>query len=140
MERLEIELYWREGLKIESKIRNFDSVLMDDRKKGQDSAPSPTEMFLSSVGSCLAMAFIYCTNLSGIELKPENFTVKVVGELRRVDERIRLTQVKAAFILKANGRELTKIQKCFMKFQPFCILSESIQMGIPFACDLQIEK
>ena len=134
---VDVELHWKEGLKIESQIRQFSSVLMDDRKKGDDSAPTPVEMFLASVGSCLVMSFVYCTYLAGAKLDGSNFRVKMVGEVERMNDRLRLVNVKAEFRLKSN-KDDKKIKKCFEKFQPFCILSTSIKAGISFSCDLSI--
>ena len=135
--KVEVELHWKSGLRIESEIRQFTPILMDDRKKGKDSAPNPVEMFLSAVGSCLAMSFLYCLHLSGVILDPKDFNVKVSGVLGRVNERLRLINIKTEFKIEKTA-DRVKIEKCFEKFQPFCILSESIQMGIPFSCDLKI--
>lgn len=134
---LAVELRWKEKMKITSFIRNFDSILMDDRKKGDDSAPTPIEVFLSSVGSCLIMSFIYCLYLSGVHLKPDDFDVRVSGAIGRVNNRLRLVNVKTEFLIKTK-EDRVKIEKCFEKFQPFCILSESIKSGIPFTCDLKM--
>ncbi len=134
---VEVELQWKEGLQIESEIRHFNPVLMDDRKKGKDSAPTPVEMFLASVGSCLIMSFVYCTYLAGAKLDTSNFRVKMVGDIERKNNRLRLVNVRAEFRLKSSKDDI-KIKKCFEKFQPFCILSESIKSGISFSCDLSM--
>ncbi len=136
-DHVEIELHWREGLQVESIIRNFEVVLMDDRKKGADSAPTPVEMFLSAVGSCLVMSFVYCTYLGGIKINQKEFKVKMVGSVKRKNNRLRLIDVCAEFFLKSS-KDDKKIRKCFEKFQPFCILSESIKEGISLSCDLEI--
>jgi uncharacterized OsmC-like protein len=134
---LEVELRWKGKLKIESSVRDFGSILMDDKKKGDDSAPTPVEMFLSSIGSCAAMSFIYCISLSKVDVHPESLKFKVSGRVGRLEERLRLLEVKMEFLVK-SGSDNAKIQKCFEKFQPFCILSESIQPTIQFSCDLKI--
>jgi len=138
-EIVEIELQWKERMKMLSYIRNFDPILIDDRKKGDDSAPSPVEIFLSAIGSCLAMSFIYCNHIAGSPLNPDDLVIKVTGELGRVEDRLRVVKVHADFLVKSDQNP-SKIQKCFKKFQPFCILSESIQAGIPFSCDLKLIK
>ena len=135
---LEIELHLKEKMKMLSFIREFEPILIDDRKKGDDSAPSPVELFLSAIGSCLAMSFIYCNQLAGAPLNPDDLIIKVIGELGRVDDRLRVIKIHAAFMVKSDQNP-SKIQNCFKKFQPFCILSESIQAGIPFSCELIIE-
>jgi len=134
---IEIKLQWKGRMQILSNIRDFEPILIDDRKQGDDSAPSPVEMFLSAIGSCLAMSFIYCNQLAGAELSPDDLIVKVSGDLGRVEGRLRLIKVHAKFLVKSEQNS-SKIQKCFKKFQPFCILSESIQASIPFSCDLKL--
>ena len=134
---VDVELHWKDKLKVESEIRHFNSILMDDRKKGDNTAPTPVEMFLASVGSCLVMSFVYCTHLSGANLDASNFRVKMVGEVERKNDRLRLVNVKAEFRLKSS-KDDKKLKKCFEKFQPFCILSESIKSGISFSCDLSL--
>ena len=138
-EIVEIELQWKERMKMLSYIRNFDPILIDDRKKGDNSAPSPVEIFLSAIGSCLAMSFIYCNHIAGSPLNPDDLVIKVTGELGRVEDRLRVIKVHADFVVKSDQNP-SKIQKCFKKFQPFCILSESIQAGIPFSCELTLTK
>ncbi len=138
-EIVEIELQWKERMKMLSYIRNFDPILIDDRKKGDDSAPAPVEVFLSAIGSCLAMSFIYCNHIAGSPLNPDDLVIKVTGKLGRVEDRLRVVKVHADFIVKSDQNP-SKIQKCFKKFQPFCILSESIQAGIPFSCELTLTK
>lgn len=138
-EIIEVKLHWKDKMKIFSYIRDFDPILIDDRKKGDDSAPSPVELFLSSIGSCLAMSFIYCNHIAGTALNPDDLIVKVTGEVGRVDNRLRVTKVHADFMVESDQNH-SKIQTCFKKFQPFCILSESIQAGIPFSCALTLHK
>ncbi len=134
---VEVELRWLERLRTQSIVRNFDPIYMDDKKKGDNTAPSPIEMFLSSIGSCLVMSFVYCTYVSRIDLNPDDIRVKVVGKIKRVNDRLRLTEVHAEFIVRGKDKTV-KIQKCFEKFQPFCILSESIKSKIPFSCNLKL--
>ncbi|MFX1297919.1 MAG: OsmC family protein [Promethearchaeota archaeon] len=134
----EVELRWKEQLKIEAKIRNFKSFLMDDRIKGNNSAPTPVEMFLSSIGSCMTMAFLYCCHISKIQLKSADVNVKISGKLGRIDKRLRLIKSKVVvFTIKSSENSL-KIQKCFEKFQPFCILAESVRAAIPVTSELKL--
>ncbi|MHA1130430.1 MAG: OsmC family protein [Candidatus Helarchaeota archaeon] len=135
---LQVELKWIKKLRMRTYVRDFPPIDMDDRKKGNDQAPTPVEMFLSSIGSCLSMAFVYCMHLAGIPLKPGDFVVKMGGKLGRIKERLRLVAVNAEFIIKTKSYK-AKVQKCFEKFQPFCILSESIKPAITFSCDLIIK-
>jgi uncharacterized OsmC-like protein len=135
---LHVELEWVEKLRMRSLIRDFPPLEMDDRRKGDDQAPTPVEMFLSSIGSCLSMAFVYCMHLARIPLGPGDFVVKIGGKLGRVEERLRLIEVDAEFVVKTKSHK-GKVQKCFEKFQPFCILSESIKPSIAFSCSLTIK-
>jgi uncharacterized OsmC-like protein len=135
---VEVELKWKEKMKVLSFIRDLNPIMIEDLEKGDKEAPSPVEMFLTSIGACLIMSFIYCLSISGVDLKPNDFQVKVLGTVGRIADRLRLIDVKAHFIIKSREDNL-KIQKCFNKFQPFCILSESIHGGIAFSCDLKFE-
>jgi uncharacterized OsmC-like protein len=135
--QIEVELHWQEKMKVLTRVRDFNAILMDDKKMGEHVGPSPVEYFLSSIGSCMIMSFIYCLSLSRIHLNPDDFRVLVVGTLGRLDNRLRLININVDFILKTRS-DNPKIRKCFEKFQPFCILSESIKDGIPISCDLKI--
>ncbi len=132
-----VEIHWKGGLKMESSVRQFTPILMDDRKIGEDSAPTPVEMFLSSIASCMSMSFLYCCHLSGIQLGEGDLSIKVSGQLGRVDNRLRVTGIDVDFMVKSSEDDI-KVQKCFKKFQPFCILSESIKPAIPINCNLKI--
>ena len=135
--QIEVELQWQEKMKVLTHVRDFNMILMDDKKMGEHAGSSPIEYFLSSIGSCMMMSFIYCLSLSRIHLNPDDFRVLVVGKLGRLDDRLRLINIEVDFILKTTN-DSPKIRKCFEKFQPFCILSESIKDGIPLSCDLKI--
>lgn len=135
--KIEVDLQWEAGLQIKSFIRNFNPILMDDKNKGEDSAPTPVELFLASIGSCLAMSFIYCLYVGGFSLEPADLQVRMQGDIERRKGRLRVVGIQANFIIKAE-KKLKKIEKCFEKFQPFCILSESVKSGIPLTCELKV--
>ncbi|MHA1263694.1 MAG: OsmC family protein [Candidatus Helarchaeota archaeon] len=132
---IEVTVNWNQGLQMQSQIRHFTPIFLDDRHKGQDTAPTPVELFLTSIGSCLLMAFVYCLHLSGVELEPNKLVLKIRGKIIRKQGKLRLTEIRAKFILQKDD-QILKIQKCFKKFQPFCILSESIKNGIEFSCSM----
>ena len=72
---------WKKGVQNVVKIRDFDSVMMDEPETlgGTDEAPNPVEMLIGSVASCFAITFEVMASQKGVKLN--EVTVNIEADL-----------------------------------------------------------
>lgn len=75
---MEVTAYWEGGYRCRVPVRDFD-VVSDEPPQvgGRDEGPAPTELFLSSLAVCFAMAMYHAARKREIELP--DLAVKVTG-------------------------------------------------------------
>ena len=75
---MEVTAYWEGGMRVRVPVRGFE-VRADEPPQygGEDSAPMPTELFLSSLAVCFVLAVRHVTRKDGFE--PPDLEVRVVG-------------------------------------------------------------
>ncbi|MGH2678238.1 MAG: OsmC family protein [Actinomycetota bacterium] len=97
---MEVTAYWDGGMRVRVPVRDFE-VRSDEppRFGGDDTAPMPTELFLSSLATCFVLAVRHVARKDGFE--PPDLAVRVEGtyeglrfgkirvEVRSSDDRVR---------------------------------------------------
>jgi putative redox protein len=116
-----ITTYYKGDMLFESKIGNHSMVIdVPDSMGGTDRGPTPPQVFIASLGSCIA-AFVanYCNNV-GIDTT--DLSVDVSFE--KVEDPTRLTNVKVEVNVpngKIKGRE-----KALLRVASHCPVHETI--------------
>lgn len=66
---MEITAYWEGGYRCRVPVRDFEIVIDEPSQYGgTDEGPMPTELFLSALASCFAMAVYHVFRKRGVEL------------------------------------------------------------------------
>ena len=78
MAELELTARWEGGFRMRTEVRGF-TIRSDEppEYRGDDAGPTPTELFLASLASCLGMSLVFAARKRGLELP--DATVKVTG-------------------------------------------------------------
>lgn len=126
---LKLEVGFPGNLKVEAKIRNF-SVMTDQPKSsgGDDSAPSPFEVFLASLGTC---AGIYIKGFC-VQRGLETENIKLIQEVNfdrktgLIDEISMQIMVPADFPAQYHNALIKSAELCAVKRH----LKESINFEI----------
>jgi uncharacterized OsmC-like protein len=101
---------------------------------GDNSAPTAAEMLSAAIGNCLAASLTFCLRRSRIDV--QDMTVDVTTHVARNERgrlRIRGIDVQLAPIVAAD----TNIDRCEALFEDFCMVTASVQQGIPVQVSLK---
>jgi len=103
---------------------------------GDNRAPNAAEMLSAAIGNCLAASLTFCLRRARVDV--QDMTAEVATHVSRNDRgrlRIRAIDVQLEPII-ATG---TNINRCEALFEDFCIVTASVQQGIPVHVSLKQE-
>jgi uncharacterized OsmC-like protein len=101
---------------------------------GDNSAPNAAAMLGAAVGNCLAASLTFCLRRARIDV--QDITAHVTTHVAKNDNgrfRIRAIDVNLEPILGPGG----KLNRCEGLFEDFCIVTASVQHGIPVHVSLK---
>jgi uncharacterized OsmC-like protein len=111
------------------------SVVFDEPPPlGNNSAPNAAEMLSAAIGNCLAASLTFCLRRSRIDV--QDMTADVTTHIARNDRgrlRIQGIDVQLEPIVAAG----TNIDRCEALFEEFCMVTASVQQGIPVHVSLK---
>ena len=125
---------WLEGTKAETKIREF-KVIVDEplELKGTNTAPNPVELFLASLGGCVALT--YHGYAKRFEVDIEDLVVNLEGDMIPggwVDEQGRerrgFKQIRYEVQIKTEG-PAEKVRKLHNLVEEKCPITDVINYG-----------
>ena len=112
------------------------SVVFDEPQPlGDNTAPNAAEMLSAAIGNCLAASLTLCLRRSRIDV--QDMTAEVTTHVGR-NERGRLRRGIDVQLEPVVGGG-TNIDRCEALFEDFCIVTASVQRGIPVHVSLKQE-
>lgn len=162
--RYSIEIRQDRNLQGFARVRHFPPLRLDEPPQfhGQDTAPSPMDYLLISVGGCLMNSFAFCLQKKRI---PAELSLKVEGVLDRDEEKgLRVKEINCVIHVEVEGglhqrveecyrlRETADeyrnfrgpfhhgVEECYRIFKKYCIVSASVGRGIPINTALKIHE
>ncbi|MHA1143759.1 MAG: OsmC family protein [Candidatus Helarchaeota archaeon] len=142
---IKARLKWLSNLGFEAKIKEFPPIILDEPPdfKGDDRGPSAVEMLLVGIGGCIGTSFVYCLKRFGVKFKALDLDVS--GEIHHVPPDLLLRITRTHIVLKItpltdSQEDREQIESCFDYFAKYCIVSKSVEKGIPFDLDLNFAE
>lgn len=118
-------------------ITGAPSILFDEPEPlGTNSAPNAAAVLSAAVGNCLAASLAFCLRRSRIDLR--DLTVNVTTHVARNEKgrfRVRGIDVELSPVIGAS--DAAKFGRCEDLFEDFCIVTASVQRGIPVHISLK---
>lgn len=106
---------------------------------GAGGGPTPAELLGAAVGGCLTASLLFCLEKSRVPL--DGVSTRVEGSVERNERgRLRIGEIRVALDLGLEGEAAQRAQRCLGIFQDFCMVSESVQRGIPVTVDVITER
>jgi uncharacterized OsmC-like protein len=107
------------------------SLVMDEPPPvGQNSGPNAGKVLAAAMGNCLTASLLFC--LEKARAQVGGIETKVNGFMRRNEQgRWRVAQVDVEIIPEIPGEYVKQFERCSGLFEDFCIISKSIEQGIP---------
>ena len=149
---------WRKergALSFDGEVRHFPKVICDEPPEfhGSDTGPSSIEYLLLAIGACQGTSFGFA--IDKYDAKIKNLEIEVKGDMHHIDRHgnldkerglLRLIGVEITFYIEPeenidNPEEnLENIDMAFRAFKKYCVVTESVNRGIPRNSSYKIYK
>ena len=105
-------------------------VMDEPAPVGENSGPNAGKVLAAAMGNCLTASLLFCLEKARAQVGAVE--TKVNGVLRRNEQgRWRVAQVDVEISLEVHGESQKQFERCSGIFEDFCIVSKSIEQGIP---------
>jgi organic hydroperoxide reductase OsmC/OhrA len=123
----------KEGFRFEVDF-DLDGVgllYMDEPKPvGRDSGPNASKVLAAAMGNCLTASLLFCLQKARAEVG--KIETRVDGVMRRNEKgRWRIAEINVDISPEVGEEYDSQYQRCHGLFEDFCIVSKSIEQGIP---------
>ena len=107
------------------------TMLMDEPEPvGEDKGPNASKVLAAAMGNCLTASLLFCLQKARAEVGI--IETKVDGVLRRNKEgRWRINEINVEISPEIDQSFNSQFERCNKLFEDFCIVSQSIEQGIP---------
>ncbi len=132
-----------ENIAFKVKVKDFPEFIMDEPKQfhGNDRGPSAGEYLLVSIAGCQGVSFQFCLQKFGIEV--EDLTVIVESKMTHVfrekyeREILNIVKINVQFDVKLKDPEDEEdLLECFEVYRRYCVVTTSVENGIPYQVTL----
>lgn len=97
---------------------------------GQRAGPSPVELLLAAVGSCLSSSLHFA--MAKFHETPGPITTRVSAEIgRNAAGRLRVLGITVTLRFAAEAARITHLERILGQFEEFCTVGASVAQGIP---------
>lgn len=107
------------------------SLVMDEPAPvGGNTGPNASKVLAAAMGNCLTASLLFCLEKARAEVG--GIETRVNGVMRRNEQgRWRVAGVDVEIIPEIPGEYQKQFERCCGLFEDFCIVSQSIEQGIP---------
>jgi len=112
-------------------LEGVGSLYMDEPEPvGEGSGPNAGKVLAAAMGNCLTASLLFCLQKARAEVG--NIETRVDGVMRRNDKgRWRIAEINVEISPEVGEEYGSQYERCLGLFEEFCIVSESIEQGIP---------
>ena len=134
-ERFEVDLSRVKGFefKVDFGLEGVDDLVMDEPEPvGGGLGPNASKVLAAAVGNCLSASLLFCLQRAKAEVG--GIEAKVSGVIARNEEgRWRIREMNVELEPEVHEEHGAQLERCTEIFENFCIVSQSIQQGIPIS-------
>lgn len=124
----------REGgfvFKVDFGLDGVGPLVMDEPEPlGGESGPNASRVLAATVGNCLCASLLFCLQKSKVDVSGMRATVDGVTA-RNEEGRWRIREMNVEISPEVSEGSRKKLGRCIELFEGFCIVSQSIEQGIP---------
>ena len=124
--------------KVDFGIDGVDPFRMDEPTPvGNDLGPSASKVLASAMGNCLTASLLFCLQKARVEVG--DIETRVEGKMMRNENgRWRIKEVNIEICPEIDLEEFrSQYDRCRSLFEDFCIVSKSIEEGIPINVEVK---
>ncbi|NVM52062.1 MAG: OsmC family protein [Candidatus Helarchaeota archaeon] len=139
----QVKATWVENIAFKVNVKDFPEFIMDEPKSfhGNDLGPSAGEFLLVSIAGCQGVSFMFCLQKFGIEVEEivVNVESKMAHVFREKYEREILNIVKIDVVIDVklkDPEDEEDLLECFEVYRKYCVVTTSVEHGIPYEVKL----
>lgn len=123
--------------KVDFGLDNFDFTMDEPAPIGGDTGPNASKVLAAAMGNCLTASLLFCLNKARADVG--DIETKVDGKMRRNEKgRWRIAEINVEISPEINTGEFgSQFERCSKLFEDFCIVSKSIEEGIPINVEVK---
>lgn len=124
--------------KVDFGIPDVELLTMDEPTPvGGDTGPNASKVLAAAMGNCLTASLMFCLQKARAEIG--GVETKVEGKMRRNEKgRWRIAEVNVEIIPEIDLETFqSQFDRCNGLFEDFCIVSKSIEEGIPINVEVK---
>ena len=129
----QVSMVREEGFKfvVDFGLENGLTLNMDEPPPvGESTGPSASKVLAAAMGNCLTASLMFCLQKARAEVGDIKTDVK--GVMRRNEKgRWRIQEINVDIDIGVEGDYDSQFNRCHSLFEDFCIVSKSIEQGIP---------
>ena len=117
--------------KVDFGIKEYDFKMDEPEPVGNNTGPNASLVLAAAMGNCLTASLLFCLNKARAEVG--RIETNVEGKMHRNDKgRWRISEINVEINPEINTEEFaSQYDRCYKLFEDFCIVSKSIEEGIP---------
>ncbi len=117
--------------KVDFGIDGLGFTMDEPEPVGTGIGPNASQTLAAAMGNCLTASLLFCLNKARAEVR--NIETNVKGTMRRNEKgRWRIAQINVEINPEIDTEEYSsQFKRCNKLFEDFCIVSKSIEEGIP---------
>ena len=117
--------------KVDFGLDGVEPLVMDEPEPlGGESGPNASRVLAATVGNCLCASLLFCLQKSKVDVSGMRATVDGVTA-RNQEGRWRIREMNVEISPEVSEGSQKKLGRCVELFEGFCIVSQSIEQGIP---------
>jgi organic hydroperoxide reductase OsmC/OhrA len=112
-------------------IESMCQFYMDEPEPlGKNTGPNAGKMVGAALANCLAASLMFCLQKSHVDVKGMKSSARGILE-RNENGRWRIMEVNVDLYPEIDSEKKKPLERCKEIFDDFCIVSKSIEQGIP---------
>ena len=117
--------------KVDFGLDGVEPLVMDEPEPlGGGSGPNASRVLAATVGNCLCASLLFCLQKSKVDVSGLRATVDGVTA-RDEEGRWRIREMNVEISPEVSEGSRKKLGRCVEIFEGFCVVSQSIERGIP---------
>lgn len=128
---VELERIQNYSFKIDFGLEGVADLITDETKPvGREAGPDASKILAAAMGNCLSSSLLFCLQKTKAPVK--GMKTKVTGKMARNEKgRWRIKEVIVELVPDVDREYVNLMQRCLPLFEDFCIVSKSVEQGIP---------
>ncbi len=123
--------------KVDFGVPGVDFIIDEPEPVGGNTGPNASKVLAAAMGNCLTASLLFCLQKARVEVG--EIETRVEGKMKRNEKgRWRVAEVNVEISPEIDLEKFkNQYDRCYGLFEDFCIVSQSIEEGIPINVEVK---